>query len=290
MLNIAHIINPVKINHDSDLQVAQPITFETMKIAKNFARKNIKVHQYAAFFSGDQKIIPKGFKKTRALERSFLDIKNPKVKRKLPFIKDILDRLYEESKAEFFIYTNVDIALMPHFYITVQKIIEQGYDAFIIFRRTLSKKYNSVSQLPLIYADYGEYHPGHDCFVFKREFYKKFLLGDACVGAKLIARVVMSNIIAYSSKYEEFKNLHLTFHIGDDRIWDNPDSNEYYYHNVCELMKILKTLIKRDDLLCRNKLLDFVKFNVAQIRKDACNYPDKDYLKDVPSINDILSW
>ena len=31
MLKITHIINPVKVNESSDLFVAQPITFESMK-------------------------------------------------------------------------------------------------------------------------------------------------------------------------------------------------------------------------------------------------------------------
>ena len=38
MRKIAHIINPVVVSKSSDLYKAQPITFETMKLAKNYAR------------------------------------------------------------------------------------------------------------------------------------------------------------------------------------------------------------------------------------------------------------
>jgi len=51
------------------------------------------------------------------------------------------------------------LALLPTFYISVKKIIENGYDGFLINRRTLSKSYNSISQLTSIYADIGEIHP-----------------------------------------------------------------------------------------------------------------------------------
>lgn len=44
-MKIAHIINPVKVNKDnkSYLYYAQPITFESMKIAKKVAEKKIKI-------------------------------------------------------------------------------------------------------------------------------------------------------------------------------------------------------------------------------------------------------
>jgi len=286
-LSIAHIVNPVFVNRDSDLYAAQPVTFETMRRAGNFAKKEVKVRQFAAFFPEDKKIVPKGLIKTKPLDRSVLDIKNFIRKRKLPLIKDILDRLYKKSKADYFIYTNVDIALMPHFYLAVKNIIEQGYDGFVIFRRTLGEKYHSVTQVPMMYADYGEQHTGHDCFVFKRAIYEKFMLGDACIGARKIARVIMSNMIAYTQNYNEFTNLHLTFHIGNEEKWKQSASNEYYYHNVAELMKISKTLLGREDLVSKEKLADFYKFNIYQIRKTAANYQGKVYLKTVPEIDEI---
>lgn len=287
-LSIDHIINPVIVPPDSDLHTAQPITLQSMETARRMAQEKIDVNQYAAFFPEDENMVPPGFRKTIPLDRSVLDLADFKVKRKLPLLRDILDRLYENSNAEYFIYTNVDIALMPHFYLTVEKIIRQGYDGFIINRRTLPDTYRSVTQLPLMYAELGGRHPGHDCFVFKRKSYPEYILGNACIGAKRIARVLMGNVIAFSKKYNEFKKLHATFHIGDDQAWNNPVYNDYYYHNLIELMKIQPQLIKRNRVGDIHELKAQFRFNIKQALDEAPGYPETHYLDVVPSLDDPL--
>lgn len=126
-LSIAHIINPVVLPSNSDLFIAQPITFETMRIAGDYAKNIIDIEFYSAQYQEDRPIVPGFITKTVDLNRSILDIAPTICKRKLPFIKDILDRLYDSSKADYFIYTNVDIALAKDFYIGVSKIIKSGY-------------------------------------------------------------------------------------------------------------------------------------------------------------------
>ncbi|NES69171.1 MAG: hypothetical protein F6K24_30060 [Okeania sp. SIO2D1] len=117
MLKLAHIVNPVIVTDSSDLFVAQPITFATMKTAQNYAQsQGIEVKLYSAQFPEYYAIIPPFFIRTPDLDRSTLDIKNFKIKRKLPLIGDILDRLYKLSEADYFIYINVDIAVLPNFY------------------------------------------------------------------------------------------------------------------------------------------------------------------------------
>jgi len=93
-------------------------------------------------------------------------------------------------------------------------------------------------------------------------------------------------MIVYAENYEVFKDLHLTFHIGNDQVWKNSDSNEYYYHNVNEVMKILKKLSKRKDVRNKNQVLDFYKFNINQIRNDEQGYHEKHYLRYGPDINE----
>jgi len=151
-MRIAHIINPVIVGESSDLFVAQPITFETMRIAQEFARGHVDVALYSAQYPEDRSIVPEWFQITPDLDRSIFEIRSFYKKRKLPLIKDILDRLYDASDADYFIYTNVDIALMPHFYVAVNKIIETGYDAFVINRRTISQEYTNVDQLYLMFS------------------------------------------------------------------------------------------------------------------------------------------
>lgn len=240
MIIFAHIINPVIVDKSSDLYIAQPITFETMRVAKGIAKANLNVELLSAQYPEDRSFIPEYFLKTDDIEVSVQDIKTFKNKRKLPLIQDILDRLYEASaNVNFLIYTNVDIALMPFFYLSIAELIKQGYDAFVINRRTISKRFNSLNQLNLIYSQVGEKHPGYDCFVFKRDLYSKFRLGKACIGANWIGRILITNLICHAKKFRVFEDLHLTFHIGDDRSWKVPKYKDYDKHNESELHKIL---------------------------------------------------
>ena len=114
MRTLAHIVNPVAIGETSDLFVAQPITFESMRLAREFARGTVDVSLHTAQFAEDHAIIPDYLACTPDLTRSVLDCGNFQVKRKLPLIKDILGRLYDASDAEYFIYTNVDISWPLH--------------------------------------------------------------------------------------------------------------------------------------------------------------------------------
>lgn len=239
MRQIAHIINPVIVDESSDLFFAQPITFETMKRAKEFAKEHVGVTLFSAQYPKDRSFVPEGLQVTPDLDRSVLDLGTFNKPRKLPLLKDILDRLYEESGADFLVYSNADIALMPYFYVSVNSIIDEGYDAFVINRRTISKRYNNVNQVYLMFAQAGEQHPGYDCFVFKRSLYPSFRLGSACIGANWIGRVLITNLICHSVKFRVFGDLHLTFHVGDDRNWKVPINSDYDKHNEAELYKIL---------------------------------------------------
>jgi hypothetical protein len=245
---LAHIINPVVTDQSSNLFIAQPITFESMRVARDFAKSTVDVSLFTAQFEDDHNIIPDYFIHTLDLTRSILDVGDFKVKRKLPLIRDILDRLYSASDAEYSIYTNVDIALMPNFYTSVNSIIGSGIDSFIINRRTLSAQYKSVRDLPLMYADIGLSHIGYDCFIFKRECIPRFLLGNICIGVPRIGTTMAANLICFSNKFREFADVHLTFHIGNDRRWQDKALRDYVFHNQAEAEIILNKLAPRFDM------------------------------------------
>lgn len=238
-MKIAHIINPVKVAQTSDLYIAQPVTFETMKIAKQFAERELAVELLAACYPEDKSIIPDCFTRLKDLSESVLDVIQPDRKRKLPLIKEILDSAFNYSDADYFVYSNVDIAPMPQFYIVIKKIIEQGFDAFVINRRSISNNYTDIKDIHFMYSEIGEPHPGFDCFIFKKEMYGKFYLGNACVGANWIGRVLITNLIANANEFKIIDNLHLTFHIGDERSWKQSDYYKYDRHNENELYKVL---------------------------------------------------
>lgn len=231
MLKIAHIINPVKVGENSDLFFAQPITFESIKIAQAFSSKGLyEVNVFTTQFEEDRSIIPEGFIQLSNLQKSVLDV-NPTLKgKKLPLIGSIMEKLNEIEAADFVIYTNMDIALMPYFYDTVVGYLEQGYDALVINRRRISSKYQSVAELPLMYADMGKSHPGFDCFVVKTSLLDRFVWGEICVGISFLEATFVHNIFAHASKPLYIPDAHLTFHLGMDVLVPRK-KNPYYWHN-----------------------------------------------------------
>ncbi|MCU0289197.1 MAG: hypothetical protein MUF15_22730 [Acidobacteria bacterium] len=239
-IKIAHIVHPAIVAPTSDLVIAQPITFETMHIAKAYVHDKVDIELYAVQFFDEERVpIPAGFIRTRDLTRSVSDIGFFQTKKKFALIKDMLDILFESSDADYLIYTNVDIALQPYFYRVTADIIRQGYDAFIINRRSIPGYYASIEEIPLMYAEIGEKHPGWDCFIFKRDLYPRFELGNACIGADWIGRIILTNLISLSQKFTIFTDLQMTFHIGDRRVWQSDEFSDYAEHNKEECRKIL---------------------------------------------------
>lgn len=255
MRKFAHIINPVVVGESSDLFKAQPVTFKTMQIAREFAKESVKVEFYSAQYAEDRKIIPADFTMTPDLERSVMDIGTFARNRKLPLLKDILDRFYSATDADYLIYTNVDIALQPHFYLAVNSIVEQGIDSFIINRRSITEEYQEIEQIPLMYAQVGEKHPGRDCFVFKRQFYPHYKLGNVCLGAGRVGAVLALNLIYNSLFFEEFRNLHLTFHLGEQRVWREDKFQDFNAHNRSEWETLLQYFRQRSPQL-KSELVD----------------------------------
>ncbi len=228
-MKIAHIINPVKVPPTSDLYVAQPITFESIRVAKDFAAGKVEIELYAIAYPEDHEIIPGYFTLLPDLKRSVLDLGHFTRIKKLPLIKDILQALYDATRADYLIYSNADIALMPQFYAAVTEQLQQGPDALIINRRGISTKYKSVDELPAMYSDEGVPHPGYDCFVFKRELFGKMILADICIGIPFSEVTLTHNLIAFANQPKFLDTVRLTFHIGTEVMV--PRDMEYYRYN-----------------------------------------------------------
>ena len=145
---------------------------------------------------------------------------------------------------------------MPHFYFSLKHYIDEGrYDFINVCRRTLSSKYDSTNRLGAMYSDIGEKHPGTDCFVFKRALIDKFEFENIVFGAYFVAFSIRLNLLAFSEKTLEIPNQHLTFHIGDDRIWSN--QMNYARYNARELDNLLAKLDSRNDIVNRDVIEEF---------------------------------
>ncbi len=254
-MKFAHVINPVNAPAGSELAVIQPITFEAIRKAHQFCEGNPEVELYTVCYSEDHAIIPPYFKKLPDLKRSVLDVAKFFTARKYPLMKDVFNALYEGTDADYLIFTNMDITLMPHFYTAVADILKEGYDALLVNRRGISGKYTKVEELPLMYAEFGKPHPGFDCFIFKRELLGKLILEDICVGVSFSEVALVHNFIAFAQNLKLVDDLHLTFHIGSEVM--PPLNPEYYGHNRREYETKIYPRIK--------PLLDIRKFPYASL-------------------------
>lgn len=229
---IAHIINPVKMdNPASDLLATQVVVFESMLRAKAEFSQAQNLRLLTVQYPEDHAIIPQGFEILPDLKRSAKDIPELKANKKLPFIADILAAAYQHADADYYIFTNVDIVLMPFFYEWVLQTINKDAtaDAFVINRRRISKKFLNGFDLAQLYAEVGKSHPGFDCFVFKKTLVPKLILDNICVGIPFLEASLMYNLIAHSQHLQLFSDKHLTLHIGMEVM---PKRNQQlYWHN-----------------------------------------------------------
>lgn len=271
MLKIAHIINPVAVPDTSDLYTAQPVTFETLRRAKEFAKNEVEVHLFTAQYPEDKSFIPDFFTQTPDLDRSVLDVPRFHGSKKLPLIKDILNRLYEASDADLLVYSNADIALQPFFYSTVIKLIGQGADSILVNRRTIPAIYKSVAQLEKMYSEEGLPHEGIDCFIFRRDMYKRFYFADACIGSGPVGLCFALNIALNSTGYVWLEDRKLTFHIGDDKAWKNKGRrNELLIFNFRQYSGIIDYYLMHPEAYPDDKAGELVlikKFAKAKIRQ-----------------------
>jgi len=210
--------------------------------AKAHAKQAVQVDLCTTQYEEDKGIIPEGFRVLSNLDRSVLDLNNSLEKRKFPLIGDIIAKAIQETEGEYIIYTNADIGLMPYFYDFVHEKIKEGHDALVINRRRLKSSYQSVDQLPEIYADMGLSHPGFDCFVFRKDWADKMDLGDICVGISFIGVALAHNLFTRAENPLYVDDQHLTFHIGTQVLV--PRKNAFYKHNRREFFEKVLPVLK----------------------------------------------
>ena len=239
-LTMAHVVNPVPTRYESDLYAAQPVTFESMRRAAAYAdTRGLDVDLISVVAEGDQLRSPAGFSEAQRRACVVSSIKQFQRPRPLPLLSDILEIAAEESDAEWLIYTNADIAVLPHFYAFIAEKIHQGHDAIVINRRTIPRNEMDISKLETLYSKIGEKHPGYDCFVFRRQLIDQFALGDVCVGVHLVGKVLLWNLMAHATRPILVDEDHLTFHLGDDNAGKTPEFIDYIEHNSAQAVRTM---------------------------------------------------
>ena len=240
-MKLVHILNPVKVPESSDLFVAQPITFESIRKAKTMLTGQDQVKVLMCGYEEDRSIVPDWVDDYSLLNRSILDVSDFIQQRKLPLISDILASVDEPY--DYLIYSNVDIGLMPWFYSVVCSRIRDGLDGMVINRRTISSEFQSPSELEMIYAQAGSIHPGLDCFVMSKRIVDSLILENVAIGVSFIGKVLETNIQVHADRFTLFEQDHLTFHLGDDRTWKNPDLADYQEFNKQQFKEAMEKLL-----------------------------------------------
>lgn len=133
---------------------------------------------------------------------------------------------------------------MPHFYSAVATLLRGGLDALVINRRTIPGTYTNKAHIPLMYSMLGKSHGGFDCFVFRRDAFPAFILGNLCVGVGGVGRLLMVNLLVHATNFSLIRDAHLTFHIGDEMSWSSDSYSDYTDFNAREAHAALKALEK----------------------------------------------
>ena len=238
MRSIAHIINPFVADRSSDLHLAQEVTIRSMNAAKEFAQGKVNVDLMTAQYSEDRSMVPEGWTATPDMGRSMRDKGSFERDMKLPILRDILERLYQNTSAEYLVFTNVDIGVQPQFYTEIDRMIDEGRNAFIINRRRIPEKFSSADEMDTIYAEKGKKHPGFDCFVFHRDLFPKFSLADVCTGVPFIGITLAQNVFCFGTNPKVYTDEHLTFHIGME-LFKKRASRDYFRYNRKEFWKAM---------------------------------------------------
>lgn len=244
MPSLSHIVNPVNVGPGSDLVIAQPIVFESMRRAARYAGLQGDVELLAIGYEEDAKVMPEDFRRLPDLTRSVLDVENFEISRKLPLVADLLKAARDACTSDYIIYSNVDIALQPYFYSAVFQLLDSGAEALVINRRTIPGHYTRIDELELMYAEVGISHVGFDCFVLRRDLVDQLDLGTICLGAGAAGLPLVLSLVKMAQPLAVLDDAHMTFHIGDEQSWQDELLNPYGEHN------------SRQVVLCAEKLED----------------------------------
>lgn len=236
-INVSHIINPIYDLDKPPLQYIQAVTFKSIQNALKFystSEKDIEFIICSTQYPEDHASIPPFIQKLSNLEQSVLDVNETLIGKKLPLIKDILNIGIQETEADYLIYSNIDIALQPHFYDFVAHKINKGHDAIVINRRRIPFKVKPAEEasqhLINYYGTIGRSHPGFDCFIIKKSVLEQFILDNICIGISFLETALIHNIAAFSKNPLYVLDQHLTFHLGTDVLVPRK-KNPFYWHN-----------------------------------------------------------
>lgn len=250
-VSFCHLINPFPCPEDSEHGIASRITYASLCLAADeAAKRGIRVEVNAVVLPGDEIAIKSPAKLAGYLNRTVQDVHPMAPKRPFPLIADILLTGAESSNCDYLIFTNMDIAIQPSFYVQLQEIIEQRFESgtpFTVYRRNISSHYNRIEQLPEMHRQAGQIAYGYDCFVFPASYVSQLDLGNCCIGAAHFDYLLFIMLDAVSGfRARRVNDLPLTFHIGNDIAWSS--QIDYIEHNLTESLAAIQRMRSRFEI------------------------------------------
>lgn len=273
-ISFAHIVNTVSPAEGMLYEKVQSLTLRTLLLAKEQAEEaELKVDLLSAQYKEARKFLPCGIKATTDLNSCASRQAGIGSSQQVPLISEILSRLNESEDATHFIYTNLDICVLPFFYSAVSHYLLLGHDALVINRRRISTSFLDEENLHAAFAETGKSHPGFDCFIFKRELLQKFVLKDVYIGTPPAGSDLFHNLFAFAKNPLLLTKKQLTFHAGLDLVkpWGDSALRKHNEREFALMLQELRQFIDLSNFPGGNEPL--IKRHFKWLMNPAIHYP-----------------
>lgn len=225
-----------------------------MRTAQEFARSqcpDLSVDLVSVTLEGEEiQADDVAFAQQIELDRSVLDIKTFRVPRRLPLIFDIVAKPAAEPD-DIFVYTNIDVSLVPQFYLVLAELFRRGADCAVLNRRTIAGIYRDASDLAIMSIEVGEPHKGFDCFAFRAGLRDEMVPFSSCIGMGSVMLPLLYSLLARAELPTVLLDAHATFHVGHERSWRAAEYSDYTDFNKSEVDRVFDALCSEPEVRSR---------------------------------------
>ena len=266
-VSFTHLLNPFPARPGSEHAIASRVTWATLRAAHAHAvEQGVAVTCRAVVLPGDESAIEAPCSSTVHLARTVADVADLKPLRPLPLIGDLLKLGVESATSSHIVFSNMDIAVQPHFYTALHALVDKlGIDVPFTVARTNIDAALADAPLEKLYAAEGSLGHGYDCFVIPSPLVAKLDLGNSCIGAPHFDQLLyMALDILSAGRVRSFNHEHLTFHLGNDIAW--AAMMDYVEHNLAEALAAIERM-KRSHPVKPDSAFD--RLNKGHFRRNA---------------------
>lgn len=246
-ISFTHVLNPFPARAGSEHAIASRITWQSLRVAHQQAvEQGIEVNCRAAILRGDEAAVESPVSQTLYLPRSVQDVATLLPRRPLPLIGDILNVGSQDVTTSHLIFSNMDIALRPGFYVSLRDMIAGSIGQltpFTVPRINIDPSLADAS-LATMYAAPGSLGRGYDCFVLPIGLVPLLDLGTCCIGAPHFDNLLVMELDVLAPGGVKASGVEpLTFHLGNDFAW--AAMIDYVEHNLSECMQAIARMRQR---------------------------------------------